>query len=139
MTSRLEQRPLTFVDRSKVYANCRWCRLQGDNRAETQAARYPCEPPTADSVAVEMAGMAGAAAHLPSVTAVSVDVLFLVVMVCLLVEVSQERHTASGTSLPSTQPWAGKAGIPAFNPRTRHSFSLLCEPSLTMPCSCTSC
>eukprot|EP00903_Cladosiphon_okamuranus_P006857 g6678.t1 len=31
--------------------------------------------------------MVGTASHLPSVTAVSVDVLFLVVMVCLLVEV----------------------------------------------------
>ena len=33
--------------------------------------------------------MVGTPAHLPSVTAVSVDVLFLVVMVCLLVEVSR--------------------------------------------------
>lgn len=35
-----------------------------------------------------MAGMVGASRHLPSVTAVSVDTLFLVVMVCLVVEVS---------------------------------------------------
>ena len=31
--------------------------------------------------------MAGASPHLPSVTAVSVDTLFLVVMVCVLIEV----------------------------------------------------
>lgn len=34
-----------------------------------------------------MAGMVGTSPHLPSVTAVSVDTLFLVVMVCLVVEV----------------------------------------------------
>ncbi|CAM9917902.1 unnamed protein product [Ectocarpus sp. 4 AP-2014] len=34
-----------------------------------------------------MAGMVGASPHLPSVTAVSVDTLFLVVMMCSLVEV----------------------------------------------------
>lgn len=42
-----------------------------------------------------MAGMVRASPHLPSVTAVSVDTLFLVVMMCSLVEVrrilSQER------------------------------------------------
>lgn len=36
----------------------------------------------------KMADMMGTSTHLPSVTAVSVDTLFLVVMVCLLVEVS---------------------------------------------------
>lgn len=34
-----------------------------------------------------MAGMVGASPHLPSVTGVSVDTLFLVVMLCSLVEV----------------------------------------------------
>ncbi len=58
--------------------------------------------------------MAGTSPHLPSVTAVSVDTLFLVVMVCVLIEVSDGRSRSGQNRCGKRERLGGKSGTASF-------------------------
>lgn len=80
---------LVALSRFNTNCYCCWCRCCRQTQ-KLRWGRIATNNSAVDGVAAEnMAGMVGTSSHLPSVTAVSVDILFLVVMVCFLVEVSK--------------------------------------------------